>query len=177
MAQETVKLFGTIKTPLLRRVLFRGTALAFIGVSLLTAASTYLPENWLALLGLPILLSGAALIAIGLVPYRRLQRMEKKPSELIIDGAYLQHVALGKQQLSLPMDSVARIDYFEKDSEYGVALWLKEKGEGAVIVHAPRLDAASLLQKSRKKYGCDLFFPYFSRRAYTRLALYSPSDL
>ncbi|MEM1282501.1 MAG: hypothetical protein AAGG81_03000 [Chlamydiota bacterium] len=173
MATDTVKLFSTIKPTLLRATLFRGTLLASLGVFLLIFVTTYVPTEGMISWGLFFLLAGGGLMVYGLIPYRRLQRMENDPSELVIlEGEHLQLISFGVQQYTIPLNKVEKIEYLEKGQEYGIGIWFNSEVDDRVIVHNQRLNVARLMKKSQQKFGCDLFIPYFGRRSYTRLALY-----
>lgn len=174
MATDTVKLFSTIKPSLLRNSLMRGSIAALLGVLLLILAAAYLPPSAMMHWGLPILLAGGGLMVYGLIPYRRLIRMEEEPNELLLIGENcLQLFSFGKLQYTLPMAMIHKTEYFDAGNDYGIAIWFSEGGENKIIVHNHRLNMARCLSNSRKRYGCDLFIPYFGRRSYMRLALFS----
>ncbi len=177
MPIDTVKLFTTIKPTLLRATLFRGTLFASIGVLLLIVVTTFLPVENMMTWGVISLLIGGGLMVYGLIPYRRLNRMENEPSELVlVDDEYLQLIIFGKQQYTIPLSMVEKTEYIEKGNEYGIGIWFAQDSENKVIVHNQRLNMANSLKRSRQKYGCDLFIPYFGRRSYTRLALFNPNS-
>lgn len=173
MTTDSIKLFSTIKPDVLRKSLFKGTFLASLGVIILIAVTTYLPLESMATWGTLFLLVGGGLMVYGLIPYRKLVRMESDPSELIlIDNQYLQFITFKKQQYTIPLTMIDKTEYVEKGDDYGIAIWFKEAVDDKVVVHNQKLNMQKITAKSKEKYECDLFIPYFGRRAYTRLALY-----
>jgi len=177
MANDSIKLFSSIKPALMRASLIRGTSIALCGVLLLVYGGTFLDVEMLSIWGVPLLLIGIGLIALGLIPYRKLCRFEKNPSELIIEErGFIQLVERGKLIYSIPIESIDQLDYYEQGNDYGICVTLKLDAEQKVIVHHGRFDAAAYQKSCRSTYGCDLYIPYFGRRAYTRLAFYTERD-
>jgi hypothetical protein len=172
MTTDTIKLFSTIKPTLLRATLFRGTIFASLGVLLLIIVTTYFSVEVMMSWGVLFLFVGGGLMVYGLIPYRRLNKMEDDPSELIlIDDEYLQLMTFGKQQYTIPLKMIQKTEYIDKGNDYGIAIWFVQDTDHKVIVHNQRMNMAHHLKICKKQYGCDLFIPYFGRRAYTRLAL------
>lgn len=173
MPTDSIKLFSTIKPTLLRAALIRGTFFASLGVLALIVATTYMSVEYMMTWGILLLLIGGGLMVYGLIPYRKLNRMENEPSELmLIDDEYLQLITFGKQQYTIPLSMIKKSSYIEKGNEYGIGLWFTQDPKNKAIVHNRRLDIDSMIKKSQQKYECDLFIPYFGRRAFTRLALF-----
>lgn len=171
MKIDAIKLYSSVKPPLLRKVLFKGTFLAAIGVITLAFTGAFMTKELLEFWGIPILVFSSLCLIYGMVPYRRLLRLETQPSELIVvDDKYLQMIELGKQMYSVPLSMIQEMHYFESGDEYGIALQFKEKFVDKIIVHNPRLNIQKQLQKSRSHFSCDLFIPYFTRRSFTRIA-------
>ncbi|MEC7838708.1 MAG: hypothetical protein VX777_01565 [Chlamydiota bacterium] len=172
MKVDSIRLFSSVKPTFMRRALIKGSLIAGSGVLLLAYCGAFIPPESLQIWGLPVLFAGGTLITMGLLPYRRLRRMESQPSELIVvDGKYIQYINDGKQVYSIPMQSIERYDYVETDTEYGIAVLLKDSPQEKIVVHDRKFDMESHQKKSKEKYGCHIFIPYFSRRAFTRIAL------
>lgn len=146
MEQETIKLRTSIKTPLMRRVVLRGSFLALLGAAILLYAGVVMPVDSLSIWGLPLLLVSGSLITLGLLPYRKLTRLEKKPDELIISENQIQYIVRGKSSLTIPQQNIARTAYVEHGNMYGICVWLKHP-------------------TPNKNSRYDLFFPYFSEKA------------
>lgn len=173
MANDSIKLFSSIKPALLRASLIRGTVIALCGVLLLAYGGTFLDVNTLSFWGIPLLLVGGGLIAFGLIPYRRLCRYEKNPNEIVVNqGGYMQFVERGKIKYSIPIESIDQLKYHEMGNDYGICVIFKKDVEKKMIVHNGRFDMGAYQKYCRSSYGCDLYIPYFARRAFTRLALY-----
>lgn len=123
----------------MRRTLWRGTLLAAAGALPILFSGVFLKQDALADWGWLIFLAGMALIALGLIPYRRLCKLEMNPNQLIIkDENFIDYYVKNKLVMSIPIDSIANIDYIEKNQLYGIDITLK----------------------SNKK----MFLPYFTQR-------------
>lgn len=87
-----------------------------------------------------ILIAGLGLIALGLIPYRRLQRLEVRPNELVISEHGLIYYKGGDLQWKLPYSSIQRLSFQETAWRYGIALDVEGR--------------------------FDLFLPYFTKRSF-----------
>lgn len=172
IALDSIKLFSTVKPTLVRKTLIKGSIIAIFGILILSYFGTFVSPSVLKFWGIPVVISGVALIAIGLIPYRRLRKLETSPSEIIVgsDG-YIQYFSGGKQRYSIPISLILKTEYIENESCYGIAFRFKEATEEKIIVHDRHYKMAKQLKTSQDKYGCNLFIPMFNRRAYARLAL------
>ena len=62
-----------------------------------------------------LFLFSLGLITIGLLPYRKLTRLQSKPNELrIVEQGYLEFWARGQCQLLFPLKDIERLQYCEK---------------------------------------------------------------
>lgn len=165
---EDVRIFTSIKSDFYRRKMFKGTIIALLGILVIFFGGSQVTPHNIHLIGLPILLLGAALIAYGLVPLRRLTKHDQHPSELSASKKHLQYSVNGKLLFTLPIDSLSDMHYVEKTNLYGIALSLKDKTKSAVIVHDPGFNFSKFIEKSQKIAGVDLFLPYFGRRSFSR---------
>lgn len=126
---------------------------------------TLLPLEQLKIWGIPIFFVGIILIAIGLLPYRQLTRLQLKPHELRYDGHFLLFLKQGKPLFKIAEESVEKIEYVEKETLYGLAIRLKRPLEEKVRVLQPRFNFAAFASDSAQRFeGCDLFLPYFTKR-------------
>lgn len=141
-----------------------------VGIFLILYAGIFLPPIILQYWGLLILLLGGGLITWGLLPYRQLRRLEVKPYEIIaIENKALQYLSNGKTLFTMPLKSVREIKYFERGNEYGIAIQLRHPPTEKIRVQDVRFDFDDFQKNSRKRYGCDLFLPYFSERSFNTL--------
>jgi hypothetical protein len=170
---DELKLRSSIHTPLMKSVLMKGSLLAAIGVSLLTYGGIFMPVEELNFWGFPLFLVGGGLITAGLLPYRRLRSLERKPDELLYNNESLQFVAKGARCLTIPLSSIARTAYMERGLNYGIGVWFKNPLPAQIVVHNNKF-SLKRLQGTHKTYECDLFFPYFSERSYNQLIDYNP---
>ncbi len=160
----------SIKPALMRSLLLRGSLLAGAGALLLVTAGAFLPTAHLKIWGLPLLIVAFLFITIGLLPYRRLTKLEVQSNELHYDGTSLLFVSKGKPVLRIPAASIAMLCYREEDPHYGLCIQLKTPLPEKVIVLQARFDLKGMLSASRQCMpGCDLFFPYFSERSCNEL--------
>jgi len=166
---ETLILRSSVSSPLMRHVLFKGFSIAFVGILLLVLTGIYLPVTSLKAWGWLIFFFSLALIAWGLLPYRRLSRLQLKPDELIIaNGDGLTYVSKGKKVLSFPLDSVRQISCINKPHYYGIAIYFKDSSHSPMTIY--EVAVVEKLQRGRRKMKRgDLFFPYFNRRSYDEL--------
>lgn len=157
MAIDTRTFRSTVKPDFIKAVLFKGTAVAAAGVLLMTLGALFLSPVLLAQWGLPLFLFCMILIAVGLLPHRRLLRLEKKPNEIIVIGdTEIQYWSSGKKILTIPQQKIQTLTYVETKTCYGICIQFDPHCPQKVIVH----------DKSRKisHKNCDLFFPFFSER-------------
>jgi hypothetical protein len=167
---ETLKLRNSIKPALIHFTLIRGTVLGAIGICLILYTGIFLPPIALQYWGSLILLVGGGLITWGLLPYRRLRRLEVKPYEIVaVENKALHYLSNGKSLFSIPTQSIHRITYFEKNKDYGIAIHLKYPLPEKIRVQDVRFNFDAFQKKSLKKYDCDLFLPYFSERSWRAL--------
>ncbi|MCE5318367.1 MAG: hypothetical protein LLG04_13535 [Parachlamydia sp.] len=157
---ETLRLRTSIKPALKKALLFRGTLIATAGIALLLFAGLTLPVASLERWGLFILGIALLLITVGLLPYKRLTRLEIQPHELLLTTN--QEISFFQNRiprLTLIWSNIEKSAYIDHHSQYGIALWLKNPD--------PALE--NTIQKCRQCYGCDLFFPFFSARSYQEM--------
>lgn len=116
-----------------------------------------MPVSVLNIWGFPLFCLSGILIVIGLLPYRRLCRLERKPYEIVAVGdTHFQFFSDGILRFTVPRAAIESVSYYESGHEYGIKLW-------------GNFDIGRYQAHSRKRYGCDLFLPYFSRYAFQSL--------
>lgn len=156
---------STIQPSLIRQSLRRRGLLAAFGAIGILFGGTCLTATQLRAWGIPIFFGGLTLIALGILPYKRLLRLQTKPHELHYDGMFLLFIQQGKPLFKIPEESIERVDYKEKESLYGMGILLKKPIEKKVKVLDAQFDYAAFTRHSQKHFeGADLFLPYFSKR-------------
>jgi|688.fasta_scaffold96503_3 hypothetical protein len=146
--EEYLLLNTSVSSSLKRHVLFRGTFLAFCGAVLLLLAGIFIPENTLESWGLGILTLGGILVVAGLLPYKKISKLEMKPNQMIIGEGVLRYVNKGRTLLTVPINHVEAITFCQRRYKYGIELKVnKEK----------------------------LFFPYFNQQAFEKIKPLIPS--
>lgn len=160
---DGIKLFTTIKPNLLKYYLIKSTILSIFGISVLFLGGIFLPSYLLAYFGIPILLLGGALITWGMIPYKKINRLELKPNEILLTDSYFQYFESRKPIISIPIQQISEYDFFENDIDYGVKVYILN--EHGIIYHTKKLHL------NRDNKGEYFIFPYFPLRAFTRLKL------
>lgn len=163
MTQE-IKFRSSIKSELLRRSLLRGTGLAILG-ALLLLAGAFLPARILGNWGALIFLLSMGLIAWGLIPYRRLKQLETIPHEIILDDHTLLFCWKREAVFQVPFSNIDKTAFISSGDVYGIGIWLSSTS----ICTYNNFDLVHFQERSRKKFGCDLFLPYFSERTFESL--------
>lgn len=174
MSPQPLTLRSTIQPALMRSSLMRGTCLAALGASTLLAAGGFLPSDQMTVWGLPLFLTSLTLITWGLLPYRRLRRLEMQPYQLTVDDEWLHFTAGGRRRLSIPWASIAKLDYCGKKRNYGIGIVLKKPLPEKIIVHGTNTGFSKTPWLTSA--GCDIFMPYFSARSYQTLVDYHASE-
>ena len=86
---EALVVRSCIQTSLLSFILKRGALLGGSGVLLLIFGGTFLPLEILSVWGVPLFFIGMTLVTGGLLPYRKLNRLQLRPHEIHCDGKNL----------------------------------------------------------------------------------------
>lgn len=172
---KAFKIRSSISSELMRKILFRGFILSFFGMIFLILAAIFIPKSEMQTWGWIIFLISFAFIPIGLLPYRRLSRLQLHPNELVqIDEEDLIYISKGKRILKIPLISVNELNYIDDVSAYGIGVSLKTPPVLPVIVYD--LSEGEKLYRKGRKVKMDLFFPYFNHRAYVELMLWIKSE-
>lgn len=154
---------SAIQTGLLNRALKKGSWLAGSGALLIILCGTFLPLSIISILGIPIFITGITLIGIGLLPYKKLCRLQLKPHEIHINATELLFLQMGKPLFKVAIRSIEKLAFLRKENIYGIGLWLKRPLEERVKVLQPHFNFAAFMADSLERFdGCDLFLPYFT---------------
>lgn len=160
--ENHLKFFTSISNKILKKTLFRGVFLSFLGMALLLAAAIVFPPAELKTSGFFLFLVSMALLAIELIPYRRLQKEQENPDFLLLEEETLSFYKNGKLLILIPLASIKKLSYCSNESLYGLCFSLDPEKEKAKVM-SKRLDPLYL---SKKKEGIDLFLPYFSEQTF-----------
>lgn len=106
-----------------------------------------MPLEYLKIWGFPLFMGCIGLIVLGMHPYKTLRRLEMNPSKMTIsqEGTLI-YEASKSEILTLPIERIKNISFYENSQIYGIGFHLDKTSE-------------------KPKYGFDLFIPYFSRRS------------
>jgi hypothetical protein len=169
MTAESLTIRASISSQVMRRVLFKGFTIALMGIMGLLFGTIFIPLSLMKIWGLSLFLVCLGLITFGLLPYRRLSRLQAKPDELSINSLNeLSYYSRGRKIMTLPLNSIIKMTYIQHPMNYGIALWLKSTKNLALKTHQSSF-VDILRQKGEKIGGADLFLPYFNERAYHEL--------
>jgi hypothetical protein len=146
--------------------LMRGSFLAGVGAILLLYTGGFMEPRLLGNWGAISFLIGFGLITWGLLPYRQLMNLQMNPYEIIVEDNHFVFQRRGKPMFSVPYGAIERSGFIEDRWHYGIAIWIKSEVDSPVIIHSPNVDINRLRTQNQKKHGCDLFLPYFTKRAY-----------
>ena len=170
MATEALIIRTSISSEVIKHVLFRGFSIAFLGMLGLLLGTIFIPVSTMKIWGLSLFLMSLGLVTLGLLPYRRLSRLQLKPNEIaLVDTDHLTYYSKGRKILTIPLQSVAKMSYIQHPLHYGIAVWLKPSPLSPVIVHQCPKEVKSLRQKGKYIEEAHLFLPYFNQRAYHEL--------
>lgn len=151
-----------VKPSILRSTLFRGISIAIAGILIILGSGALLPLFLIRVFGLPLLFLGFALMAFGLLPYRRLSKLERSPYEIAYDETHFLFLRNKKPLFKVPLEIFEKIDYVEKGKLYGMGIKMKKPIKDKVIIFDKTIDFATFFSTSE---GYDLFLPYFSKSA------------
>lgn len=177
--QNNLKFRTTIKPSLSRRILFKGVAKAAAGAALFIFGGVFLPVGSLSHWGIFLFLIGIGLIGWGLYPYKKLMNLEVKPYEIIIDedSRMLCYNNKEKPILSIPLDSIEKLSYFEGLENYGILIHLKTSSSLKVALHDLSGRGIRLPKGCLKQDEKMLFLPYFSMRTFQELKTYASQNI
>ena len=170
MIREYLIIRTTISPALMKHILIKGFCIAFLGILGLIAGGIYLPPAILQKWGWFMILISLGLIAFGLLPYRRLVRLQLKPNELsVLDADNMTFISRGAKKITIPLHSILKIAYIDHPLDDGIAVWLKHPPPDPVVVHDCSRELEMIRKKGREKDNADLFFSHFNRHAYEEL--------
>lgn len=164
-----MKVYSTIKTDIKKAALIKGSSIAGVGILSWVLGAVFMDRQQLQDYGWLVFLFGLVLLAVGMIPYKRLTRLENSPNEIVFDGEIFSYYRRGLPAFTIPAESIKETIYLEKTEPYGIGIQLKTPLPKPVTVQDPHLDMVDFQKKSQRGYGCDLFLPYFSRRTYQEL--------
>lgn len=160
--KESFTIRSSIKPQLMKSTLLKGFFIALLGILLLFFGGIFLPEHLLQIWGPPLFLAGVGLVIFGLLPFKKLTRLELKPMVLTAENGELVLLNNKKPVLMIPESSILNIEFVEDNKGYGIGIWFRQPVEKKIIIHDPKY-------KVKGAFNADLFLPYFSRRSVNEL--------
>ena len=156
------KVRSIIKPVLKRRKLWLGSLLSFSGSIILIFSALFLSPSFLTYWGIPIFCIGIGLIALGLIPYKTLTKLELHPHEIHYDEDMMIFFLNGKKAFFLPRVNIDRIENIEDPIEYGLKIYLKHPMPEKIGLFDPHFNLQKFQRNSRRLHQCDLWFPYLA---------------
>jgi hypothetical protein len=170
MSRETEVLRSSIPNPLLRALLIRGTVLGVAGISILIYGGVLVSHRVLEHWGWLWFLAGVFLVTLGLRPYRRLSQLQLHPYSLSISAEAVDFGRGGKTFYTLPLSLIASLRHVDERPESGILVTLHKEHSERIRVLDPHFPMAEHLTENKKKFGGDLFCPFFSTASLRALA-------
>lgn len=169
MEESILALKSIIKPSLKKVALLRGTILGILGIALWLYGGIFLSTNSLTIWGWPIFIVGLLLITWGLLPYRKLTRLENNPNEIIVTDLEELYFKQGTPVFKIALENIEEMAYVDNNSHYGIGLWIKKPQTKNILVLHPTLDLKAYLKDCQNRYFCDVFLPNFSKRSFKEL--------
>ncbi len=170
MKVDSLTIRSSIKQELYSKTLKRGSLLGALGTLPLLYGAIFMEPTGLSTWGIPLFFLGIGLIALGMMPIRRLDRLQQHPNSLVlINDDLLEFYQSGNKTLSIPCSLIGSLRFLDDGIQYGICVTLKEAAKEKVIVHDPRFSYERYQKESRNRFECDLFFPHFTRRSFEKI--------
>lgn len=167
---DQITIRTSIKSGLKRSLLIRGTVLAAIGMALLLYAGITISLPVLSQWGAAIWLISIFLIALGMIPYRRVVKIENNPNQIMItDDGLVHYHRHGRDVFTLPLDAIEEVRFLEDMGLYGIAVTLKESEREKIPYPAISVVMQMFQWSLKRNHSFDRFFPFFSERGARKL--------
>lgn len=117
---------SSISSEFLKKILIKGTLISGLGMSILVLAGAFLPIESLQRWGIWIFAFAMGCTAWGLIPYKRLQKLQTSPDEIrVTEDHILHYVKNQKEVYRLPLSDIQKVRWIDKPNIYGICLELK----------------------------------------------------
>jgi len=118
--------FSSIHPSLKRYLIKRSSLFALPGFFLLLYMGIFLSTSSIERWGIWGFALGFALISCGMIPYRRIIRLETKPHCLTFDKERLCFIHSKKGSVQFPIDQIDQFYFVERKGFYGIRLYLRD---------------------------------------------------
>jgi len=166
MIADTEKLRTSIRNSLKKKLLFRGSLFAVIGAAILIYMAVAFSVHQLQVWGFALWSISILLIAFGLVPLKRINRLETRPHEILLSSDRELAFFLNKRkEVTLPFDRIEKIEFYDDGRIYGIAFHLKApcRQPGFEWIYLPQIWWIKWKTQSQ------LFLPFFTKRSFNEL--------
>ena len=155
-----MKVYSSISSEIKKLKLKKGLLFSLPAIILLITFGTFASLDLVVQYGRIIFFVSITLIAIGMIPYRRITRLESTPHILSIEDDTLDFKYLGKFSVLIPLREIKSISFFRKKQFFGLALTLHSLKN----VQSKNFAMRQYQKKCRRQLSCDLFLPYFPEK-------------
>lgn len=156
-----------IKPAFKKKMLLQGSWVAGLGAILLVLTAVFMPVATLKFWGFPIFVFAILFITFGLLPYRKLTRLELNPDVITMQETQCTFTHRGCLLFTIPYAAIHKMEYLESSHDYGIGIWFYHPSSPKVIVY-PKACVKNY-QNKRCKEEADLFLPYFSQKGFEEL--------
>ncbi len=95
-------------------------------------------------------------------------------NHIVIQGKTFTYKSGAISVFSIPVETIRSISYQEKGLKYGLAIDLMASLSEGLLLHHPTFSVKKM-QKKGKKWGCDIFLPYFCEHTFQKIAQVLPA--
>ncbi len=165
---STQILYSSVRPSLKQSKLHLGLILGLLGVGLFLYMGISLAPGELQFWGIPGFFVSGVLVTLGLKPYRRLMTLEGCPHHLRLGpGHRIEFAYASRPFLALAAKDIAELSYRDAADSYGIVVRVRDLK--AVQKLSIELDLEAYVAVTQRRYGGDLFFPFFSQRSFDLL--------
>ena len=127
-----MKQFSVVKGRVKKRLMVRGLLFASLGGLILLGMGTFAKVELLTFWGIPSFALGIFLVAFGMIPYRKITKLETHPHQILFDREALTFISNKGSNATIPYREITKIRYFEGKMRYGI--WLERKNKGPIFL-------------------------------------------
>jgi len=167
--QQEVRLVAEITQEFRRKYFLRGAFFLLLGVVSLLACSMFLYLNFTYAYFLACFFVGLGSLWIGWSFFQKIAKMDFHPDEIIFYENALGYQRKDKLLFVLPFSAISSLTFISKRNHYGIGFFLKNTQKEKILLNDTNFDLLDFHKNSKKKYRCDLFFPFFSHGTYEEL--------
>ena len=155
----------SVQKVLLKKKLMIGSIFSISGALMITSIGSFGSVVFLDHWGFSVIFLGFALIAWGLIPYRKLSRLSGSPNALKISKNGISYIDRNRAMFFIPFISIKNIRFIKRKDRYGIGIDLEKGLKKKIQILDPRFKPRTFLIYSQKWAQTDLYLPYFPEKA------------